>query len=391
VKKVRVQKENLKGNTMRKMVLVLIVVTLLVTLSFSFALAGGSKVTSEEKEAEAEEIVLGMCYNATIGDMGWVYAHDEARAIVVEKYPWVTSVVRESIATSDMYTVASTMIEDQGADIIIMNSAQFIDVAQKVAKDYPDVMVVYTEGFKRESPNVAYYFGAIFQPTYLTGLMAGALTKTNKIGFVAAMPLPQVNMRINAMAIGAREVNPDAKIVVKWTNSWFDPPTEGEVASALIAEGCDVMAQHQNSPTAVTTAAAKKLYSFGYDADMSKFGVGPDGKNYHISAPAWHWSVVFEKMIQDYRDGKNNVDYWSDMSEGMVDLSPINRDPIPPKVMELVERRKQEIMDGTFEVFHGPLYRWDNNKLMVPEGEALSLDEIRHIDWFVKNVVVKLP
>jgi len=149
---------------------------------------------------------------APVGDMGWTYAHDQARAQLVEKYPFVTSVVRESVSVPDMDTVASMMIDRKGANIIIMNGAQFTDVAQEVAKAYPDVMVAYTEGFTHKYPNVAYYFGAIYQPTYLTGLMAGALTKTNKIGFVAAMPLPQVNMRINAMAIGVREVNPDAKI-----------------------------------------------------------------------------------------------------------------------------------------------------------------------------------
>ncbi len=368
---------------MKKFLVVFFIMVLLLAVS-SLGLA-------EKGDEKGEDTVLGMCYNGPIGDMGWIYGHDEARAKVVEKYPFVTSAVMESVSQSDMYTVASVMIEEKGADIIIMSSAQFIDVAQKVAEAYPDVMVAYTEGFKHEYPNVAYYFGAIYEPTYLTGLMAGALTKTNKIGFVAAMPLPQVNMRINAFAIGAREVNPDAKIYVKWTNSWFDPPTEGEVASSLISDGCDVIAQHQNSPAAVTASASKKVWSFGYDADMSKFGVGPDGKNYHISAPKWDWSVVFDKMILDYRAGAKNFDYWSDMSEGMVDLSPINQDaPIPTSGKELVAKRKQQIMDGEFEVFHGPLYRWDNGKLMVPEGEALSVEEIRHIDWFVKNVVVKL-
>ncbi len=349
------------------------------------ALAGSG--TQKDKD-----IVLGCCWMAPVGDMGWTYAHDQARAKLVEKYPFVTSVVRESVSVPDMDTVASMMIDRKGANIIIMNGAQFTDVAQEVAKAYPDVMVAYTEGFTHKYPNVAYYFGAIYQPTYLTGLMAGALTKTNKIGFVAAMPLPQVNMRINAMAIGAREVNPDAKIYVKWTNSWFDPPTEGEVANSLIAEGCDVIAQHQDSPTAVTTAAAKKLWCFGYDADMSKFGVGPDGKNYQVCAPVWDWSAVFDKMVMDYRAGVKNYDYWAEMSDGMVDLSPINpAAPIPAKVKKLIEERKQEIIDGTFKVFHGPLYRWDNDKLMVPKGKALSTEEIRHMGWFVKNVVTKLP
>lgn len=347
---------------------------------------------AESAAQKDKDIVLGCCWMAPVGDMGWTYAHDEARAKLVEKYPFVSSVVRESVSVPDMYTVASMMIEDKGADIIIMNGAQFTDVAQEVAKAYPDVMVVYTEGFTHKYPNVAYYFGAIYQPTYLTGLMAGALTKTNKIGFVAAMPLPQVNMRINAMAIGAREVNPDAKIYVKWVNSWFDPPSEGEVANSLISDGCDVIAQHQDSPTAVTTAAAKKLWCFGYDADMNKFGTGPDGVNYHVTAPVWNWSAVFEKMIKDRQAGVKNFDYWAEMSDGMVDLSPINpAAPIPAKVKELVKKRKQEIIDGTFKVFQGPLYRWDNGKLMVPKGKALTTEEIRHIDWFVKNVVTKLP
>lgn len=365
---------------------------LVVFFSVVLLLAVSSLGLAEKKEEKGGDVVLGCAWFAPVGDMGWTYAHDEARAKVVEKYPWVTSVVSESVSMADMYTVTSTMIENMGANIIIMNSAAYSDVAQEVAKDYPDVMVVYTEGFKHDYPNVTYYFGAIYQADYLAGLMAGALTKTNKIGFVGAMPLPQVNMRINAMAIGAREVNPDAKIIVKWTNSWFDPPTEVEVASALIAEGCDVTAQHQDSPAAVTTAASKKLWTFGWDADMSKFGVGPDGKNYHITSPIWHWEVVFDKMVVDYRAGEQKYDYWADMSEGIVDISPINPDaPIPPEVLELVAKRKQEIMDGKFKVFHGPLYRWDNDKLMVKDGDALSVEEIRHIDWFVKNVVVKLP
>lgn len=366
------------------------ILALFFSLILLLGMAGAGLAGSDD--AAKKDVVIGFCAMAPIGDMGWTYAHDEARAKMVDKYPYVSSVVRESVSVADMYTVASMMIDGKGANIILMNGAQFSDVAQDIARDYPKEMIVYTEGFKHDYPNVAYYFGAIYQPTYLTGLIAGALTKTNKIGFVAAMPLPQVNVRINAMAIGAREVNPDAQIIVKWVNNWFDPPSEGEVANALIAEGCDVIAQHQDSPTAVTMAAAKKLWCFGYDADMSKFGVGPDGKNYHVSSPIWDWSVVLDKMIHDYRDGKQNYDYWSDMSEGMVDLSPINpAAPIPPKVLALVAKRKQEIIDGTFKVFHGPLYRWDNGKLMVPKGKSMSLEEIRHMDWFVKGVVTKLP
>lgn len=363
--------EDKKGNCHVVLIIFFMVMLFLTIL-------GGEKA----KGSREGEIVLGCVWMAPVGDMGWTYAHDLGRQFVEKEIPDVKSIVQESVSVADAPAVIDTMIEE-GADIIIANAIQYQDVCIQKGKQYADKYFVYVAG-RETGRNVATIFGAMYQPTYLTGLMAGALTKTGKIGFVGAMPLPQVIRRINAMTIGAREVNPAAEVHVIYTNNWYDPPTERDVAITLIGLGCDVLAQHQDSPATVEAANGKGVFCFGFDADMTQFA--PD---YHVTAPIWHWGPMYKRIVEDYQRGtpKAFADIWGTMADKMVDLSPTNpKVALPPGISKLVKRRKIEIIQGDFEPFTGPI-RDVNGKIRLPEAKKISYEELRKMDWYVEGVI----
>ncbi|MHA1257243.1 MAG: BMP family ABC transporter substrate-binding protein [Promethearchaeota archaeon] len=356
-------------------ILIFLMLSLIALTVVTPALADG-----QNKE---EELIVGCIFASPIGDMGWTYSHDLGRQYLEETLPYVKTIVEENVAPPDASAVADIMIME-GAKVVIFNDINYQDVAMAKGEQYPDKYFVYCAG-PEIANNVASIFSAIYEPTYLTGILAGALSKTGKIGFVAAMPLPQVLRRINAMAIGAREVNPDAKIQVIYTNNWYDPPTEMDVSNTLISLGCDVIAQHQNSPASVQAASKKGVYSIGFHSDMRKFS-----PKLHVTAPIWTWGAIYVRIVEAYAKGTplENVSIWGTMSDGSVDISPINPAvSIPSDILKLVEKRREELKEGKFDPFHGPC-KDVNGEIKVKEGEHLSYQELREMNWYAEGVIV---
>ncbi len=304
-------------------------------------------------------------YVSPVGDHGWTYAHDLGRQRLEEM--GLETAYTENVSGPDIERVIRGYAQ-KGFDIIFTTSFEYMDATVEVSYDFPDIAFNHCSGFKT-SENSGNYFGRIYQARYLSGLVAGKMTKSNTVGYVAAHPIPEVIRGINSFAKGIREVNPEAVVKVVWTNSWFDPAKEKEAALSLISAGSDVIAQHQDSPAAQEAAQDNKIYSVGYNNDMSNFA--PDA---HLTAPIWNWSTYYERTAQEVMDGTWKASaYWGGVEDGIVDLAPFGK-MVPQDVQDMVTKRKQEITDGTFKV-------WPDKT----DKELLSMN------YFIEGVEGKIP
>ncbi|PKM54338.1 MAG: BMP family ABC transporter substrate-binding protein, partial [Firmicutes bacterium HGW-Firmicutes-3] len=266
---------------MKKILALLMVLTLILSLA-----ACGKKTPTEETygeeetttETEAtegadteavtnEDVTVGFIYVGPIGDGGWTYAHDQGR-LYLEEQLGVKTIYKESVPeTQDVEQEMRNMI-DQGATVIFATSFGYMDFMEKLSGDFPEVAFLHCSGYKT-TDNMANYFGRIYQARYLSGIVAGMKTETNKIGYVAAFPIPEVIRGINAFTLGAQSVNPDVEVEVVWTSTWYDPAKEKEAAIAMLDNGADVIAQHQDTAGPQQAAEERGLWSVGYNTDMS--------------------------------------------------------------------------------------------------------------------------
>ena len=227
------------------------------------------------------------------------------------------------------------------------------------------------------------YFGRMYQPRYLSGIVAGKMTKTNIIGYVAAFPIPEVIRGINAFTLGARSVNPDAQVRVVWTSTWFDPVKEREAAVALLDAGADLIAQHQDTTEPQKAAKDRGFLSIGYDSDMHKF-VGDSV----LVSPVWNWGSYYVETVNAALNGTwKSHQYWDGMKEGIVRLSDFSPN-VPQEVKDMVDAKQQEIISGNWDVFHGPIVDQDG-KEVVPASGKMSDPDMLNMSFFVKGVIGK--
>ena len=295
--------------------------------------------------AAEKKLKAAFVYVSAIGDHGWSYAHDLGRKYLEEKLG-VETAYTENVAGPDIERVIRGYAQ-KGYDMIFTTSFEYMDPTIEVAKDFPKIVFEHCSGFKTAA-NAGNYFGKIEQGRYLTGLVAGKMTKSNVLGYVAAHPIPEVIRGINMFTKGVREVNPKAVVKVVWSGSWYDPAKEKEAALSLINAGADVIAQHQDSPAAQEAAQDKKVYSVGYNQDMSHFA--PDA---HLTAPIWHWEVYYTEVVNQVKAGTWKAGaWWKGMESGVVDIAPFGK-MVPKEVADMVMKRRQEIIDGKFNPWEG--------------------------------------
>lgn len=339
---------------MKRLLMVLLVVAFTMT-----GLAGSAL-------AEDKPLKAAFVYVSAVGDHGWSYAHDLGRQYMEEELG-VETAYTENVFGPDIERVIRGYAQ-KGYDMIFTTSFEYMDPTIEVAADFPDIIFEHCSGFKT-AENAGNYFGRIYQGRYLSGLVAGKMTKSNVLGYVAAHPIPEVIRGINSFTKGVREVNPDAVVKVVWTGSWYDPAKEKEAALSLISAGADVIAQHQDSPAAQEAAQDNKVYSVGYNQDMSNFA--PDA---HLVAPIWRWDVYYEQVVNDVRNGTwEPTSYWGGLKDHIVDISDFG-DMVPQDVQDMVMARRQEIIDGTFNV-------WPEKT----DQELLSMN------YFIEGVEGELP
>jgi simple sugar transport system substrate-binding protein len=335
---------------------------------------------------KAEPLKAAWVYVGPIGDAGWTFAHDLGRKAVEAEYgdKIKTTFVEKVPEGPDAERVIRDLAQ-QGNKIIFATSFGYMEPMLKVAKDFPDVKFEHATGYKT-ADNMRVYDARFYQDTYLAGMIAGKMTKTNTLGFVGSFPIPEVLRNINAFTLGAQAVNPKIKTKVVWVSTWFDPPKESEAAQTLINGGADVLLQNTDSTAVLQTADKAGKLAFGWDSDMSAFG----GKA-HLGSAIADWSNYYKKSIKEVMDGSwkgNIVTRWG-VAEGQNDLIKIS-DAVPADVKAKVDEIKAAMKAGTFEVFTGPI-KDSTGKERLAKGTAADDDWRGKIDFYVKGVEGKIP
>ena len=331
-----------------------------------------------------ETLKVGFIYMGSVGDFGWTYAHDlgrrEMEANLQGKVK--TTFVENVNEGTDAERVMRQLALD-GNKLIFATSFGYMNPTIKVAKDFSDVFFENT-GYKRAA-NVGTYLGRFEEPRYLTGMIAGMMTKSNLIGFVGAYPIPIVIRGIGAFAQGLRATNPKAKVRVVWVQSWYDPLKERDAAQALVNLGADVLTQYTNSTAAIQLAEEKGIYAFGDNTDMSKFGA-----NAHLTSSINKWGKFYtDRAIAVMNGTWKSEDVWDGIAQEMVDISPLNP-AIPQDVQQLVMAKRDEFIQGIAHPFDGPL-KDQKGVVRVPDGKVLDDRKQLAMDWYVEGIEGSIP
>lgn len=274
---------------------------------------------------------------------------------------------------------------DEGCNIIFTTSWGYMDTTEQMAEKYPDIYFCHGTGYKSNGKNFINYFGRIYQARYLSGIVAGMNTKSNKIGYVAAQGIDnsEVTGGIDAFAIGVASVNPDAKIYVKVTNSWYDPKGEEAASRELLSKGCDVMAQHCDTPYPQTMAEDAGVYGIGYNSDMRK--ETPDSC---LCSVIWNWSAYYTSAVQSVIEGTwTGENYYGGMKEGLVEITDL-ADFCVDGTKEKVDEAKAQILSGSFNVFDGVLETNTGDTVGEDGGTLDDATITGGINWYYKNVEV---
>ena len=351
---------------------------LILSVLIAFAACG----KKEKATVDGKELIMGFVYVGPIGDGGWTYAHDQGR-LFLEKETGIKTIYKETVPEgAEIKDVIRSMI-DQGATIIAATSFGYMDYVVEISKEYPNIKFLHCSGYKR-TENLSTYFGRIEQPRYLSGIVAGMKTKTNKIGYVAAFEIPEVVRGINAFTLGIKSVNPKAEVHVRWTHTWYDPAKEKEAAKALLDENCDVIAQHQDTTGPQQAAEERGVFSIGYNSDMAK--MAPKA---YMTAPIWNWGPYYVNEVKKVLAGTwKSEDYWEGMNADIVRLAPLTSNA-PDGAQAKVDEIKKKMIAGSFNVFTGPI-KDQNGTIRVPAGSVMSDKDQLSCDWFVQGVVGKI-
>ncbi len=344
---------------------------LFVALIAVLALVAGA--CGDDDGGSDETLKIAFVHVGPVADKGWSWAHDQGAQHVAANMENVEITTLESIPEGpDSQRVFEDLAAD-GNQLIFGTSFGYMDPMLAASANYPDTVFMHATGFKT-GEGMGNYFGAAEEGRYLTGLAAGAATETGLIGYVAAFPIPEVLRGINAFTIGVREVNPTAEVQVVWTSTWFDPPLEGDAAQALLDAGADVIAMHQDSSAPGQAAEAAGAKWAGYNTDMTEFA-----PNAWLTAPIWDWGPFYLKTAQEVREGTwVSEAYYGNMADGMVDIAPFGPS-VSQETQDLINQRKQEIIDGSFQIFADPI--------VDQTGASRPLGDIFGMDFFVEGVI----
>jgi basic membrane protein A len=370
------------------------------TLSFGAAVAVASLalsalvgLTTVTTANAADKVKVGFVYLTTPGDHGWTYAHEVARQDVEKHFgdKVVTTFVENVPEGPDSARVIRELAK-QGNEIIFTTSFGYMDHTIKVAKEFPNVKFEHITGYKR-SPNVATGNIRFYEGRYVQGVVAGLMTKSNKIGYLASFPIPEVIQGINAFGIGLRSVNPKAEVSVIWVNSWYDPVKEADAAKVHIAEGADILAQHTDSPAMLQTAQKAGVHGFGQSSDMKAFA--PKAQ---LFSSVNNWGPYYISKIQQMMDGKwstgEGPDHWAGntwvgMADDYLVLSPFEN--MPSDVAAAAAKAAADIKSGKNKIFTGPI-KDNSGKIRVPAGKTLNDGELfQTLDYYVDGISGKIP
>ena len=366
----------------------ILVILLVLTLSLAVLIGCGDKTNNKSINNEVidntsdqpSKLKVGFIYVGPIGDGGWTYAHNEGRLYLEEKLN-VETILVESINDQDSSVDGEVRnMIDQGATVIFATSYGYMNYLVTLSEEFPEVTFFHCSGYKT-TDNMSNYFGRMYEARYLSGIVAGLKTETNKIGYVAAYPISEVIRGINAFTLGAQSVNPDVVVEVVWTSTWYNPASEKQAAIALLDNGADIITQHQDTAGPQQAAEEKGAFSIGYNTDMKDQAPGA-----YMTSPIWNWGPYYVEQVQNIIDGKfKSSSYWGGLKDDVVRLAELTS-LAPEGAKEEVELAKEAIMNGSFFVFEGPI-KDQNDKVIINVGEKMTDKEMIEMKWFVKGVI----
>ena len=341
----------------------------------------------EENEAETPELTVGFIYIGTINDGGFTQTQHQGTIALEDSFAGkVKCIWLENIDDANTQAAESAALQliDQGANVIVGTSFGFGDALLKMAEsgEYDDITFLHFSG-SGLAENMGNYFGAMEEPRYLSGIIAGMQTKSNKLGYVAAFPYTEVMIGINAFTLGAQSVNPDVTVNVVYINSWYDPANEKAAAESLLSKGCDVITQHADTVGPQLAAANEGKLCIGYNLDNSEIEGLEDA---YLTAPIWHHEVYLIPQIHAIMDGTWVPEsYYGNMADGYVSLTPLTKN-VSAKAKAKVKEIEAKIISGEMKVFTGPITD-SNGEIQVKEGESLDRAAIWATDYVVKGVI----
>jgi basic membrane protein A len=340
--------------------------------------------THSASQEPSPVVSAAFVYQGAPGGLGWSAEHERGRQHLERELGSgvVTTYTHDLTGNGE---AEIRQLAGSGWDMVFATSFGLGEAVQAVAPDFPDILFEHCAGAETGA-NLATYFGRMYQPRYLSGIVAGAMTESDIVGYVAPFELiPEVVRGIDAFALGVRAVNPDAEVYVAWTGSWYDPTAEREAAEELLDAGADVLAQHQDTLEPQLAAKERGALSIGYQSDMR-----PSVGNSVLTSPTWDWGAYYVDTVQAAQDTTwTTHDYWGGLADGVVTLaefSPL----VPQAVRDQVESEGQAITETDWDVFCGPIDGQDGTE-RVPAGECLTDEELKSLDWFVEGVVSEMP
>ncbi|MGD9833160.1 MAG: BMP family ABC transporter substrate-binding protein [Piscinibacter sp.] len=336
--------------------------------------------------AKPEPLKIAFAYVGPVGDGGWTFAHDNGRKAVEAEFgdKVVTSFVEKVPEAADAERVFRDMV-GQGNKLIFGTTFGYMEPMLKVAADAKDVKFEHATGYK-QAENMRTYDSRTYEGAYMAGIIAGAMTKSNTLGVVGSIPIPEVIRNINSFTMGAQSVNPKIKTKVVWVNEWFNPPKETEAAQSLLNGGADVLFQNTDSSAVLQTAGKAKKYAFGWDSDMSAYS--PEA---HLASAIINWGPYYIKATRDALEGnwKGNEASWWGVKEGTIDIVSIS-DKVPADIKAKVETVKAGLKDGSFAIWKGPIVGQDGKEVLAKD--VVADDKVLGgVKFYVKGVEGKVP
>lgn len=330
-----------------------------------------------------DEIKIGVIHISDPAEgSGYTYTHDQGIVGMQQNLGLRDDqIIRKiKVADNDATAIETAMLEciEEGCNIIFATSWGYMDTCEALAEEYPDVIFSHGTGYKSNGSNFNNYFGRIYQARYLSGIAAGLKTESNKIGYVAAWGPEngEVTSGCDAFAMGAYSVNPDCQVIVKTTNSWFDPEGEKQAAEALIAEGCDVIGQHCDTPNPQLAAEEAGVWGVGYNSDMRK-----DAPKAVLTSAVWNWSAYYTWAVENVINGTwTGENYYGGLAEGFVDITGLS-DLCADGTAEAIEEARKKIVSGEWDVFEG--------EIEANDGQMHTSEYYSDVNWYFKNIVVK--
>jgi simple sugar transport system substrate-binding protein len=336
--------------------------------------------------AKPEPLKIAFAYVGPVGDGGWTFAHDNARKAIEKEFGdrVVTSFVESVPESADAERVFRDFAA-QGNKLVFGTTFGYMDPMLKVAAEFKDMKFEHATGYK-QAENMRTYDSRTYEGAYMAGVIAGKMTKSNTLGVVASIPIPEVIRNINSFTLGAQSTNPKIKTRVVWVNEWFNPPKETEAATSLINAGADVLFQNTDSPAVLKTAQDKGKRAFGWDSDMTAYG-----PKAHLASAVINWSPYYIKATQEALQGqwKGGGHTWWGVKEGAIDIVSIAED-VPADIKSRLEQIKTGLKDGSFAVWKGPILAQDGKPVL--DKDVVADDKfLSGINFYIKGVEGKLP